>query len=372
MVRMDRSLAARSPAGRLGRVPGAPLAAIAARLSSAAGSAWEALGSGLRAVAARRRLRIAAICTVIALPVLGGGWLWLRHSSLTAVEHVEISGAHGPQASAIEAALRGAAKGMGTLDASTAALRSAVARFPVVSEIRAIPKFPHGMRIIVGEQPAVASVLAGGVRTAVAGNGVALGAGLVSSSLPTVADDTAPAMGAKVQNSLVLEALKVLGAAPPALDRLASKAYFGPRGLTVAMQDGLLVYFGDAARPHAKWLSLARVLADKSSAGAIYVDVRLPGRPAAGFPPGTGPEASEQATAEAHQGSSESTVAALAAGLAAANPETKAKTEEEESESSSEGTSTTPHAIEGPGESGGESSSSDGSTAAGETAETEH
>ena len=49
------------------------------------------------------------------------------------------------------------------------------------------------------------------------------------------------------------------------------------------MRNGLLVYFGDAARPHAKWLSLARVLADPSSAGASYVDVRVPERPAAGF-----------------------------------------------------------------------------------------
>ena len=372
MVRMDRSLAAaRSPAGRLGRVPGWAPAAIAARLSSAAGSAWEALGSGLRAVAARRRLRIAAICAVIALPVLGGGWLWLRHSSLTAVEHVEISGARGPQASAIEAALRDAAKGMGTLDANTAALRAAVARFPAVSEIRAMPKFPHGMRIVVGEQPAIASILAGGVRTAVAGNGVALGVGLATSSLPTVADDAAPALGAKVANPLVLEALTVLGAAPPALDRLAAKAYFGPRGLTVAMQDGLLVYFGDGARPHAKWLSLARVLADKSSAGAIYVDVRMPGRPAAGFKPGTGPEASEQATAEAHQGSSESTVAALAAGLAAANPETKAEAEAE-SEGPSEQASSTPRASEGSGETSSTSGSGESSTTGGEPSSPEH
>ena len=48
------------------------------------------------------------------------------------------------------------------------------------------------------------------------------------------------------------------------------------------MRDGLLVYFGDDARPHAKWLALARVLADPSSDGSRYVDVRLPERPAAG------------------------------------------------------------------------------------------
>ncbi len=55
------------------------------------------------------------------------------------------------------------------------------------------------------------------------------------------------------------------------------------------MRSGLLAYFGDATRPHAKWLSLARVLADPSSAGASYIDVRLPERPAAGFPAGARP-----------------------------------------------------------------------------------
>ncbi len=69
----------------------------------------------------------------------------------------------------------------------------------------------------------------------------------------------------------------------------------GRAGLTVAMRDGLLVYFGDASRPHAKWLALAAVLADSSSAGADYVDVRLPERPAAGFPPGRAPSTPKKA-----------------------------------------------------------------------------
>ncbi len=92
-----------------------------------------------------------------------------------------------------------------------------------------------------------------------------------------------PARGQRLHNAALLESLSVLGAAPPLLARLAQRAYEGPRGLTVAMKNGLLVYFGDSSRPHAKWLSLARVLADKSSAGALYVDVRLPERPAAGM-----------------------------------------------------------------------------------------
>jgi hypothetical protein len=111
----------------------------------------------------------------------------------------------------------------------------------------------------------------------------------------------------------------------------------GPQGVTVAMRNGLLVYFGDATRPHAKWLSLARVLADPSSEGASYVDVRLPERPAAGFASGAVP-ATSAATGEPSSPSDPTTAAALAAGLTSAlglqSPAEQAKGAEEASSSS--------------------------------------
>jgi cell division protein FtsQ len=346
---MDRSFAARSPAGRRHADSSAAAPrALRARGGRIAGGARRRLEGALRAISARRRLRIAAICLVIALPVLGGGWLWLRHSSLVAVQHVTITGVHGPETHAIDAALRDAARGMSTLDAKPAALQAAVWRYPAVSAIRVIPSFPHSMRIVVTQQPAVAALLVAGVRTAVSSDGLVLGPSLLSPSLPTVADDVAPGTGSRVRNVLVVEALAVLGAAPPTLDHLAEKAYFGPRGLTLAMRNGLLVYFGDATRPHAKWLSLASVLADKSSAGATYVDVRLPGRPAAGFPAGAAPTHPEESSgAEPQQFKPESTVSALAAGLEAANPKAKARESEEP---------TTPAAKEAEGSSTGHTS----------------
>jgi cell division protein FtsQ len=345
---MDRSFAARAPVSRdrrtRSRSGSSPAAPSARRWSIRRLPAL-----ALSAIAARRRVRIAAICLIVAVPLLGGGWLWLRHSSLVAVEHIRITGVHGPQAHAIESALRDAAKGMSTLDAKPSTLEAAVARFPAVSAVRAIPSFPHSLRIEVTQQPAVAALLVGGIRAAVSGGGVVLGQSLPASSLPTVADDAVPGPGSRLRNVLVLQALSVLAAAPAALDHLAAKAYFGPRGLTVEMRNGLVVLFGDAMRPHAKWLSLASVLADKSSAGATYVDVRLPGRPAAGFPPGAGPgRPEESATGESLQGKSESTVAALAAGLAAANPETK-KRQSEEAAKEAEGTKAA-HSTEGSGE----------------------
>jgi cell division protein FtsQ len=304
---MERSIAARSPISSLD---------ILWRPFEAA--AGLARGS-FQAIARHRRLRIALLTALVALPPLAGGWMLLRKSSFTAVEHVKVSGLHGPQAQAIEAALNGAASHMSTLDVHPAALRAAVASFPVVRTVRAIPGFPHGLKIEVTEQLPVAALTIGGERTAVAADGVVLGPALLSSSLPALGDSQGAGQlqpGQRVQGQSLLAELTVLGTVPRPLERFVTRVFTSPggQGLTVVMRNGLLVYFGDAVRPHAKWLSLARVLADSTSAGAVYIDVRVPERPAAGFSSAGAPSAS---TASAGQQATtpESTVAALAAGL---------------------------------------------------------
>ncbi|HXB14594.1 MAG TPA: FtsQ-type POTRA domain-containing protein [Solirubrobacteraceae bacterium] len=330
---MDRTIAAGAAAGRLG--------GASRRVFPPGAGARRALAPLLAALGARRRLRLTLICALVVLPLLAGGWMWLRHSSLVAVEHVRVTGTRGAQARAIDGALTEAAHGMSTLAPDVAKLKAAVARFPQVSEVRADPSFPHGMRITVLERAPVAALLVGGSRIAVGADGTVLGTTLPNASLPAVADDVAPASGARVGNELVRQALTVLGAAPAALLRLAGRAYFSTRGLTVAMRGGLLVYFGDATRPHAKWLALASVLADSSSAGAVYVDVRSPERAAAGFAAGAGPRETEGGTGEAQIGKGESTVGTLAAKLAEATPEGRAKAaggeaEEKRSEAASQ------------------------------------
>jgi cell division protein FtsQ len=274
---------------------------------------------------AHRRLRNALLCLLASLPLLGGGWLWLRDSPLVAVEHVQISGVAGPQAGAIEAALTSEARRMSTLDVHTSSLLAAVAPFRMVRAVHAVASFPHRLRISVLEQPPVAALTVGSWRTAVAADGVVLGPALLTSSLPTLEGVAEPVTGARLSSAGLLASLTVLGAAPAPLARFVVRTFTGLMGLTVAMRSGLLVYFGDASRPHAKWLSLARVLADPSSAGASYVDVRLPERPAAGFPAGVTPPADSAAGAGGEQtgderagASEESTVAALAAGLSQA------------------------------------------------------
>ncbi len=339
---MDRTLAGRLGLGAISRQParprkGAPaarrrtrgrapvrrdaglldlaLARIVALLAAVAhltGDCWAL-------VRARRRLRTALIVLAIAAPLLGGGWLWLRGSSLVAVRDVSVSGAHGADAGAIDAALRSAGRGMTTLEVNRAALRSAVAAYPVISDLKVSTSFPHTLRIHVVEQQAVAALTVGGAKTAVAANGVVLGASLASGSLPAVSGSAALSPGQRVRSPASLQALAVLGAAPAQLARQVTRAYSSAKGLTLSMHGGLLVYFGDASRPHAKWLALSRVLADSGSAGASYVDVRQPERPAAGFPGGVAPSSggSEEATSTTAPTNGESTQA-LAEGLSAA------------------------------------------------------
>jgi cell division protein FtsQ len=273
--------------------------------------------SSFQAILLHRRLRIALLAVLVTLPLLAGGWLLLRNSSFVAVEQVRVSGVHGVEAHAIETALAGAARHMSTLDVHLGALRAAVASFPVVRSVRAIPSFPHSLRIEVVEQLPVAALSIGGTRTAVAADGVVLGPALLSSSLPTVAGYHEALAGQRVQGPNVLADVAVLGAATTPLRRVVARVYTGPNGLTVAFRSGVLAYFGDAARPYAKWFSLARVLADPSSAGASYIDVRLPERPAAGFPSGNGPSNGITSMATGQASTPESTIAALAAGLTA-------------------------------------------------------
>jgi cell division protein FtsQ len=259
------------------------------------------------------------ICIVLAALALGGGWLWLRDSPLVSVEHVRISGVEGVDAAPIEAALQGAARRMSTLNVNVGALRAAVAPFRVVRDLSVSASFPHGLRIRVVEQLPVAALTAGGVRTAVAADGVVLGPSLLSSqsaSLPAIAlPGSRTLLGGRVEDAAVRAELSVLGAAPRVLLGWVARVFAGREGLTVAMRNGLSIFFGDAARPHAKWLSAARVLADPSSAGATYVDVRAPERPAAGTTAAGGLEGS---ATPAQVSASDPTSAALANVLAEA------------------------------------------------------
>ena len=90
------------------------------------------------------------------------------------------------------------------------------------------------------------------------------------------------APGGRLTDPDALHAVATLAAAPAVLRARVDKVWTGPTGLTMDVRQGPELYFGVADRLDAKWMATARVLAEPSAAGAVYLDVRVPGRVAAG------------------------------------------------------------------------------------------
>jgi cell division protein FtsQ len=229
----------------------------------------------------RRRpsARAVAGCAAV-LALLGGGWLWLRDSSLVAVRQVTVTGLTGPDAPRVRAALQDAARDMTTLHVRSGQLTTAVEPFAAVESVEAHADFPHRLRIVVHEHAPVGAVAAGSQRLAVAADGTFL-RGTPTRGLPVIAIPVSPG-GDRLTNRGALRAVALLAQAPAPLRAKIRRVYLGPRGLTAPLQNGPVLYFGGGDRLRAKWTAATAVLADRSSAGASYVDLRLPERPAAG------------------------------------------------------------------------------------------
>jgi cell division protein FtsQ len=227
---------------------------------------------------ARRR---AALAVVVAL-LAAGGWTWLRDSPLVAVSDVAVTGlSGGPESAAVRNALARAARDMSTLHVRPERLRTAVAPYPIVKDIRVTTDFPHGMTIEVVEHDAVAAVEIDGRRVPVAADGTLLRGRPAATDLVTLSVPAANG-GGRLTSRRGRDAVAILGAAPRPLRPYVVDVARGADGLRIALRNGPLVQFGDAGRARAKWTAVARVLGDPRSAGATYLDVRVPERPVAG------------------------------------------------------------------------------------------
>lgn len=246
------------------------------------------------------RVRVALVAVTV-LALLGGGWLWVRDSSLVAVRKVTISGVYGTQSTQIRSALTLAARNMTTLDVRVGQLRTAVDPYPVVKDLRVATEFPHGLRIRVIEQLPVGAIVAGGHAVAVTGDGTLLH-DVSAGSLPQVPVRLLPG-GSEVTDQPTLDALSLLSVTPPRmLSRIAQVTDGSAHGLVAQLRSGPSIYFGDASELDAKWIAATEVLADPSSAGAVYIDVSDPSRAVAGASPqavaaaGLAPSATSSAT----------------------------------------------------------------------------
>jgi cell division protein FtsQ len=226
-----------------------------------------------------------AVAALLALVVVGAGFLWLRDSALVRVKEVEITGVGGRQAGDIRSALTTAAREMTTLHVREDALRDAVASYPVVRDVRADGDFPRRLRIAVDAYVPIAAMDLGGRSVAIAPDGTVLD-GAPTKGLAVIAAGGSAA-GTKITGTDATRLVALLAGAPAPLRDRAQRALRGPHGLALDMRDGPRLDFGDLSRMDAKWLAAAAVLADEDARGATYVDLRLPERPVAGPLPAT-------------------------------------------------------------------------------------
>ncbi len=222
----------------------------------------------------RRVLVVLAVCLVLA----AGFQFWLRDSPLVAVEQVKVTGLTTKDAPRVRAALASAAHTMTTLHVDHAKLEEAIAAYPVVRALEVNADFPHRLEIrVVEHRPAA---LVGGLP--VAGDGTILRGLPVEGSLPRI-EARGKLDGDRLSDPGALHAARVAGAAPaPLRGRLERIDLRADEGIVVELRDGPELFFGDARHVRAKWIAAVRILADSEAAGASYIDVRLPGRAAAG------------------------------------------------------------------------------------------
>ena len=195
---------------------------------------------------------------------------------------MSVTGQSGPDRAKIRSALIAAAKTMTTLDVQVGRLRTAVAPYPAVKDLQVSAQFPHGMRIKVIEQNAVGAVSVGGHTIAVAGDGTLLHDVVAAKTLPAIPLRVPPG-GTRLTDSSALGAVAVLAAAPhQMLAHVSQVTTSSTHGEVAQLRDGPAIYFGNASLLRTKWVSALAVLADPGSAGAGYIDVSDPARPAAG------------------------------------------------------------------------------------------
>lgn len=227
------------------------------------------------------RLKV-GLAVVAVIVLTSGGYFWLRESSLVAVQDVQISGITASDGAKVRTALTAAAKDMTTLHVREEILHEAAAPYSSVDDLEVESAFPHTLRIrVIERRPVAALAHSGERRIPVTSNGTLMRGVTAERDLPSVKLKSDPA-GQRITDRKILNALSVAGAAPGALRSRTDEVKVDKRGVIVDLKEGPVLIFGGGDEADKKWAAAARVLAEISAQGATYLDLRIPGRVAAG------------------------------------------------------------------------------------------
>jgi cell division protein FtsQ len=225
----------------------------------------------------RRLVALGAAAAILVVVYL----VFLRNSSLFAIDEVEVTGVTANQ-ERISAALVRTAEDMTTLHVREDDLRKAVSGFPTIATLTTDPEFPHGLKIEVTERLPVATAKIDGEQTSVSADGFLLtGVDFDPKELPSL--DAGPSGAGRLNEEGAAQAT-IIGAAPEELrPRLTSSAWDLDRGGVVIDLDGAPeLRFGEGEQAADKWRAAVTVLADPELGSPSYVDVSVPTRPVAG------------------------------------------------------------------------------------------
>jgi cell division protein FtsQ len=230
-----------------------------------------------RARSPRRRAVLVTLAVISAVVILISGAEWTLRSPLFRVRHVSFTGLRHEASGAVLAA-SGLASDPPIIDVSAASIDARLARFPWVQSVSVIKHWPNRVVVRVTERTAVAVAYAPGhVLVYVDAQGHDLGAAVRTANLPTLVYDhpraaTWPFLVAGRAAAYVASQL------PPAFSSQVSTITVDAAGdVTLAMTTPVSFVLGPATNLHAKWVSIASVIAHARLAPGDVVDVSVPG-----------------------------------------------------------------------------------------------
>ena len=209
--------------------------------------------------------------------ILVSGIEWTLRSPLFRVRHVSFIGLRHEAPGAVLAA-SGLAADPPIIDVNAATLDARLARFPWVQSVAVVKHWPDRVVVRVTERTAVAVAYAPGhILVYVDAAGHDLGAAPRSANLPTLINDhprasTWPFLVAGRAAAYVASQL------PPAFSRQVSTITVNAAGdVTLALTTPVRFVLGPATDLHAKWVSIASVIAHARLVPGDVVDVSVPG-----------------------------------------------------------------------------------------------
>jgi hypothetical protein len=222
-----------------------------------------------------------AVAALAVLALAACSWLLLRNSSLVQVEQVRVVGLGGHYDEPAREALTDELKRMTTMNIDESSLRSVLANYVDINDLRVETDFPHGATVYVDVRRAVVLAKINGRSVALTAEGEIIEGARGLSLLPRIEVGGTINAG-RVTDGKAVGAARVLGTAPDVFLRKVDSVEWGGRGLTITLDKGLVLYFGGSDDARQKWRDVSAVLASGKADGATYLDLRAPGRPSIG------------------------------------------------------------------------------------------